>query len=701
MSTHDRSSLRVQLAAWVLLAGLAGLAAVLRLPAAVLGCVAALAVGFAAWLVRGLLDPPLPPARGPRTWDCFDAVNDAIFVHDLATGRILDVNQRMLEIYGYTRAEVASLDVAALSEGVPPHSQAEAQAWIGKAAAGLPQVFDWRARNKAGELFWVEVNMRRATLDGVDRLLVITRDIQNRRTAEAELRERDELFRLLFERTGDGNLIMEGDTYRDCNEVAVRLIGASSKAELLGAHPWDLSPTLQPDGSRSRDKADELIARTFREGSHRFEWTHLRKDGTLLPVEVMLTAIPWRGRQVLHTTWRDLRERRMAEEQHQSLEAQFRQAQKLESLGVLAGGIAHDFNNLLTAILANLNLAQLRLDPGSQAITFMDSAEKAVLKASALTQQMLAYSGKGRFLIKRHDLNGLVREMTHLLDVSLPKKATLRLELAEGLPSFQADGAQVQQVIMNLVTNASDALEDRVGTITIETGLERLEEAVLQAQFPTQALEPGWFLTLGVADTGCGMAPPVLARIFDPFFTTKDKGRGLGLSAMQGIIRSHHAGLRIRSAPGAGSQFKVYFPTVAGEASQEAEGAPAREGVLHGTVLLVDDEEAIREALAATLEAMGFRVLLARDGLEALETFEAEPGVDLVLMDLTMPRMDGREAFQAMRKLRPDLKVILSSGYNQQEAVLDFSTGGPAGFLQKPYTIQTLRKTVQDVLGPL
>jgi len=506
MSRNDRSSLQVQSLAWVLLAGFAVLAAWLRLPAAAIGAAAALALAFGIWLARGLAEPAAAQARPARVWDCFDAVNDAIFVHDLDTGRILDVNQRMLEVYGYTREEVMGLDVATLSEGVAPYSQAEALVRIGKASAGEPQLFDWHARAKSGGLFWVEVNMRRANLEGVDRLLVATRDIQHRLEAEAALRESDELFHLLFERAGDGNLIIEGNTFRDCNEVAVRLIGAASKQELLNAHPSDLSPAFQPDGSRSRDKADEIIARTFREGSLRFEWTHLRKDGALLPVEVMLTAIPWRGRQVLHTTWRDLRERNQAEAQRHSLEAQFRQAQKLESLGVLAGGIAHDFNNLLTAILANLNLAQLRLGPGSPALSYMENAEKAVLKASALTQQMLAYSGKGRFQIKRLDLNGLVREMTHLLEVSLPKKASLRLELGEHLPTLEADGAQVQQVIMNLVTNASDALEDKPGTITIGTGLEQLEADVIREQFPTQALEPGWFLTLEVADTGCGMA---------------------------------------------------------------------------------------------------------------------------------------------------------------------------------------------------
>ena len=643
------------------------------------------------------IESSMSPQDGDqRSRECFDAINDAIFVHDLETGRIVDVNLRMQEEYGYTREEALAVDVATLSEGVPPHSQAEALVWIHKAAAGTPQVFEWRARTKAGKLFWVEVNMRRARLNGVDRLLVVTRDIQQRKLAEAELLERDELFRVLFERAGDGNLIIEGNVFRACNDSAVRLIGAASKEELMNLHPAETSPEFQPDGRRSFEKAEELIQRTLREGSLRFEWTHLRKDGTLLPVEVMLTAIRWQGRQMLHTTWRDLRDRKLAEEQRLSLEAQFRQAQKLESLGLLAGGIAHDFNNLLTAILANLNLAQLRLAPGALALTFMNSAEKAVLKASALTQQLLAYSGKGRFVVKRHDFNGLIMEMAHLLQVSISKKAVLQLDLVDHLPPLEADGVQFQQVVMNLVTNACDALEGRDGVITIRTCLEQLEAGDLDGPLRGQGLEPGRYLSLEVGDTGCGMSEDVISRIFDPFFTTKANGRGLGLSAMQGILRGHHGGLRIQSSPGLGSQFKVYFPAAPGPSPFEAERAELRATPFHGTVMLVDDEEAILEATASALEGMGFNLLKARDGVEALAIFAANPDLDLVLMDLTMPRMDGREACAAMLRTRPALQIILTSGYTPQDSL---EGSGAVGFIQKPYTLKALRAVIQGLLG--
>ena len=763
-----------------------------------------------------------------RTRMLFDAVNDAIFVHDLETGAILDVNARVLEMYGYTRPELLRLDVADLSEGNPPFSQAEAMAWIRKAQREGPQVFEWRAKHRSGRTFWAEVNMRRAFIGAEERLLVAVRDIEGRKTAEAALRESEErylglflnspdaifwvgvredgsfvlesinpaqeaslgrtsaeivgrelsawlpgelaaqitdnyrrclaegrpilyeesadlgqgrrtfqtllvpirngagrfhriagistditerrrseedrqeserLFRLLFERSGDANLLIDGDRFVDCNQATVEILGATDKSAVLGLHPSELSPPFQPDGRPSREKADEILALAHRQGSHHFEWTHRRADGTEFPVEVLLTAVPWKGKEILHTTWRDRTEARRAEDQRRNLEIQFQQAQKLESLGVLAGGIAHDFNNLLTAVLGNLNLAQFNLSPESPAAPFLENAEKTVLKASDLTKQMLAYSGKGRFVVKLHDINEVVQEMAHLLQVSISKKALLRLNLAEGLPPIEADGAQFQQVIMNLVTNASEALGDREGVIAISTGLADLDAASIASIFPAQPLAPGPYVILEVSDTGQGMSPEVMARIFDPFFTTKPTGRGLGLSAMLGILRGHRAGLKIYSEPGRGSSFKAFFPAAGGCPAPREDADRPQEGALTGTVLLVDDEPAVLETIGPALEALGLRVIPARDGLEAVDHFRADPGaVDLVLMDLTMPRMDGREAFQAMRRIHADVRVILSSGYNEQESIQPFVGKGLAGFLQKPYTFETLRKAVQKAL---
>jgi PAS domain S-box-containing protein len=762
------------------------------------------------------------------TRSLFDAVNDAIFVHDLETGAILDVNDRATEMYGYPREAFRGLTVGDISENTPPHTQAEALAWMRRAAAGIPQVFEWRSRDRSGRAFWVEVNMRRATIGGQDRILVAVRDAEARRTAEAALRdaearyqglfanspdsifwigvpeqgpfvveslnpaqeavlgrpaheivgralhewlpapiaarltanyrrcleaghpisyeetldlgqghrvfqtllvpirnaegrfhrivgisaditerrraeeesqEQERLFRLLFERSGDANLLIDGNQFVDCNQATVDILGAPDRASVLGTHPSELSPPFQPDGRPSKEKVDEMIATAHARGNYHFEWMHRKLDGTDFPVEVLLTAIPWKGKRILHTTWRDRTEARQAEAQRRTLEAQFQQAQKLESLGVLAGGIAHDFNNLLTAVLGNLNLAQFNLNPESPAAPFLESAERTVLKASDLTKQMLAYSGKGRFVVKLHDLNTVVSEMTHLLRVSISKKASLRLNLPEGLPPLEADAAQLQQVIMNLVTNASDALGDEEGTIAISTGAAQLDGAYIASTFPTQTLVPGTYVTLEVGDTGQGMTPDVMARIFDPFFTTKTTGRGLGLSAMLGILKGHKAGLKVYSEVGRGSTFKAFFPAAPGNLPAEEAHESAVGTAPTGTVLLVDDEPSVLDTIGPALEALGLRVLLARDGLEAVERLQDDPrAIDLVLMDLTMPHMDGKEAFQAMRKIRPDLRVILSSGYNEQESIQSFLGRGLAGFLQKPYTLEALRTALRKAM---
>ncbi len=393
-------------------------------------------------------------------------------------------------------------------------------------------------------------------------------------------------------------------------------------------------------------------------------------------------------------------ERRGSEAARQVLERQMQHAQKLESLGVLAGGIAHDFNNLLTAMLGHLNVAQMKLAPESPAHPHLESLERVVHRAADLTRQMLAYSGKGRFVVRPYDLNHVVREVTHLLEVSIPKKIALRFDLAPSLPPVEADAAQIQQVIMNLVTNAADAIGDREGTIRLTTGTLQLDRTYLDQVFQGQNLRPGPYVTMEVSDSGCGMPPEVLERIFEPFFTTKVAGRGLGLSATIGILKGHRAGMRIYSEPGHGTTFKLLFPT--SEAKQAEEAAQVAAPVLarKATILLVDDEEMIRDAASVVLESLGLTVVIAEDGLQAVEAVQhSDVKIDLVLMDLTMPRMDGREAFHAIRRIYPNMPVILSSGYNEQESVQSFMGRGLAAFLQKPYTLRALERTVLEVLA--
>ena len=376
------------------------------------------------------------------------------------------------------------------------------------------------------------------------------------------------------------------------------------------------------------------------------------------------------------------------------------QSQKLESLGVLAGGIAHDFNNLLSAMLGNLDLALLSLPEGSPAREPLDRLEKAVQRAAHLTRQMLAYSGQGRFLVAPLDLNQTVQEISHLIAVSVPKKVAFTYQLRQGLPPMTAEAAQVQQVVMNLVTNAAEAIGDREGTVTLRTGEENWTAEHLAALFPGQPLEPGAYLTLEVEDTGSGMSAEVQERIFEPFFTTKFTGRGLGLSSMQGIVRGHGGGIRINTQVGRGTAFLVAFPV--GPAAEGPRANPLDDPAWRGAgrILVAEDEEEVREATGNLLRSLGFEVVATADGREALERFrEAEGSFRAVLMDFTMPRMNGLEAFYAMRELDPACRVILTSGYQEPSSLAHGEDRLFAAFLQKPFDrralVQALAKAIE------
>jgi two-component system, cell cycle sensor histidine kinase and response regulator CckA len=390
-----------------------------------------------------------------------------------------------------------------------------------------------------------------------------------------------------------------------------------------------------------------------------------------------------------------------AEEERRKLELSVFQAQKLESLGVLAGGIAHDFNNLLTTILGNADLACAELPPGNPARVFLDDIELATRRAADLCREMLAYSGKGRFVIQPVSLNQLVAEMGQLLSVSTSKKATLAHSFAPDVPSVMADATQIRQVVMNLITNASEAIGDREGTVTLRTGALWCDAAYFaDAIGDSERRVPGQYAFLEVSDTGVGMGPETLARIFDPFFSTKFAGRGLGLAAVLGIVRGHKGALKVSSHPGRGTTFRVLLPAH-GAAAAPAEALPvaARDFRGQGLVLVADDEAGLRALARNILTRAGFRVITATDGREALELYRQHGReIRLVVLDMTMPHLDGEACFLAMRELHPDAKIVITSGYSEQEVVAHFVGKGLAGFVQKPYKADLFLGKIRDIL---
>jgi PAS domain S-box-containing protein len=406
-----------------------------------------------------------------------------------------------------------------------------------------------------------------------------------------------------------------------------------------------------------------------------------------------------RVRRILGTI-EDITERRRQAEERARLEAQLQHAQKLESLGVLAGGIAHDFNNLLTGILGYADLALLDVPADSPARPHIAEAMHGARRAAELTRQMLAYSGKGRFIVQPLSLSSVIEEMARLLAISISKSCVIRYRLPTDLPAIEADPAQIRQVIMNLVINASEAIGERSGVIAVTTGFMHCDREYLSGAWLDDGLPAGRYAFLEVADNGCGMNEETRRRIFDPFFTTKFTGRGLGLSAVMGIIRGHRGAIKCYSEPDQGTTFKALFPVAEGVAAVEVsprEAGSAWTGA--GLALAVDDEESVRTLAAAMLDQLGFSVLQAGDGREALQRFrERADEIRVVLLDMTMPHLDGAETFRELRRIRPDVRVILSSGYNRQTATSRFAGKGLAGFIQKPYRLDELREAVRIAL---
>jgi PAS domain S-box-containing protein len=429
----------------------------------------------------------------------------------------------------------------------------------------------------------------------------------------------------------------------------------------------------------------------------------LAKDGQATPVEDSISPIRDDAGVVTGVVlvFHDISERRRAEQEQRFLEARIQRTQQLESLGVLAGGIAHDFNNLLTPIVGYAEMATNQLDPESPLRPMIQTIGKSAQHATELIQQMLAYAGKSRFHPQPINLSSLLQAMTPLLETVAGRRGTLLLEPAAVLPLIDGDLTQVRQVVLNLLINAAEALTDPEGRITVRTGQTRLDRPFLEATLLKDDLFEGLYVSLEVTDTGCGMSPETQLRIFDPFFSTKFTGRGLGLAAVFGIIRSHRGTIKVTSAPGRGSTFQVFFPCAVLESpltDKASAGQPAWRG--SNTILVVEDEPAILSLAQRILEGAGFTVLTSSNGRAGIELFrQGRDDIAAVLLDMTMPQLSGLDTFRELRQLRADVRVLLMSGYSEEEVSERFSGLGLAGFVSKPFVPHRLLAALQRVLA--
>jgi PAS domain S-box-containing protein len=506
-----------------------------------------------------------------------------------------------------------------------------------------------------------------------------------RQRAEAALRDSEEKYRSMMDAMEDLVYICSADLRVEyMNPAMIRRTGRDAVGEpcYRALHdrtekcPWCPNDLIQQGRSHVWEITSPKDGRTL----HASNTPIFRSDGTILKMAII----------------RDITDIRQAEEQRRKLEARVQQVQKLESLGVLAGGVAHDFNNLLVAVMGYAGLAQSEIAPDSPAQLSLKRIEQAAQRAAELTGQMLAYSGKGHFSVGPVHLNRLVEEMADLLVATVSRKVVLKREFAADLPLVEADATQVRQVIMNLMTNASEALGENDGVITLRTGIRQVDEAERSSHCLGYDLKPGWYVFLEVSDTGCGMDAETRARIFDPFFTTKFTGRGLGLAAVLGIVRGHRGAIVVDSKPGRGTTFRVLFPVGRNLVAAAVRAQPqVRSHGQNRLVLVVDDEEFVRSLAQEALQRAGFRVLAVEDGPRAIDLFRARYAeIDAVVLDLTMPRLDGAEVFRELYRIDPGVRVILTSGYNEQHATRRFRVSELAGYIQKPYRPHALVEKV-------
>ncbi len=627
--------------------------------------------------------------RGDTLFTILESMDEVIYVSDPETYELLYLNPAGARHWGDRTGEKCYRVLQGREEPCPFCTNR----LIFAENAELPHI--WVFQNQVNR-HWYKCTDR--TIRWKDGRLVrfeMAVDITDRMEAEEALRESERRFRsfmdqlpaAVFLKDSSGRYVYINPYMREVFDADDSWIGrhtsecfSDREAESLTSDDRD---ALESNYSVNVQKVVDSLGRDRLFQTHKFRISRGGKGGDLL------------GGIAL-----DVTERVSAENARKKMESQIQHTQKLESLGVLAGGIAHDFNNILMAILGYADLALLDTDPSSSARESIGEIERAARNAADLTRQMLAYSGRGKFQITKLDLNVIIREMTHLLEISISKKAVIKYDLVRDLPPIEADPSQIRQIIMNLITNASDAMEDTSGVITITTNVMECDREYLRTAYISGQVQEGTYVYMEVSDTGCGMDERTLRRLFDPFFTTKFTGRGLGLSAVLGIVRGHGGTVKVYSEEGKGSSFKVLLPAVGGEAEP---GPPPDvcdlEDPYGGTILMVDDEPSVREVGRSMLERKGFSVILAGDGREALEIYkEMQDDIDCVILDLTMPHMDGDETFREMRKVDSKVKVIISSGYNKQDVTQRFVGKGLAGFIQKPYRLNELHAKLQEVM---
>ncbi len=612
------------------------------------------------------------------------------------SAEVLFLNSHIVDITGYKASDFIT-NPTLLSSLVYSQDQPAYRASMNVVARREPVELTYRIITRYGDTRWVYEKSQLIESAQDDSIVIqgLLLDITDTQTMAAELHQSEARFKLLVQSMGEMVITL------DSNYRVNGIYGSSADvpigiAPAIGQNITDFLP----------DSIAELHIRYMRLSEQglpqSFEWT-INQHGFewFLLSSVSSVIHEYNGHQGYVVVVKDVTEMRMAEAERRQLDMKMQQSQRLESLGLMAGGIAHDFNNLLTGVMGHTSLAMSCVPQDHPVYQELVHISTATQYASDLVKQMLAYSGHDSFQKRILDLNNAVRDMTQLLTVSIPKNVKINTELQSGVLAIESDPVQLQQVLMNIVINAGEAIGTAAGQITIRTGNRLIGEDELSNGYMNDGLSAGMYTVVQIIDTGCGMDAETLIRFYDPFFTTKFPGRGLGLAAVLGIMRSHSGGIHVVSRPGEGTTFTLIFPSVSEDVPVEVTAADGEdwqpEHQLHA--LIVDDEEGVRLVATAMLNRLGLTVETACDGQEGVNLVTASPSkYDLIVLDLTMPNMGGEEALEHIRQLCPDIPVVISSGYTEIEMELHSDERRFDAFLQKPYRLEQVKQVISQVM---
>lgn len=631
------------------------------------------------WPARSASGGFLLSERDQPLRDLLDAFQEPVFVHDGASGELLFVNGQACRHWGMDRQQALALSLRRFDKNEPPHSKEEAVKRIRHAASGVVQRFEWPSVNADGQALWVDVGLSPVTWEGRACTLAVVRNVDDRKQAEAVLHLKTSEIDTLLERLDAGFFQLDRQ---------LRIAYVNSVA-----------------GHLLKRRIEDLMDRPFFEafpemGASVFEqnFRQVLQDGTPLTFEVLFEKAPYKNWYDVHVyschggisvLFRVTTERRQLEEQ-------LRLSHRLESVGRLAGGVAHDFNNLLMIISGYNDLLMGKLPEDDSRRDSCVHIQRAAERAADLTRQLLAFSRRQMLWPRTLDLNQAIQGLEKMLRRVISEDIRLELALAPDLHRITADPGQIEQVIFNLALNAREALPVG-GHLTLETANVEFDESYVRTHVGSKV---GSYVMLAVSDTGKGMDEETRMHLFEPFYTTKDvgKGSGLGLSVVYGIVKQSGGNIYVYSEPGHGTVFRIYLPCAQAGQPAPAPKAPVPDARGHETVLLVEDEDGVRELISTVLGLRGYRVIQATDGKEALRISETLDRLDLLITDVVMPEMGGGELSRQLRQRYPKLRILFISGYTSSTIVHHGVVNPGTAFLQKPFSPQGLATKVREVL---